>query len=216
MSLKKIILLILASLLVVFVVFFVVFYKNRKFTSDLSSIKAHQGLKSEFENTSQILLKYAAILEEYQQAQLMKNYKNQHIPAEKLATKTKEYKEKDSNLFFTVIEIKYNLKKISLNIKNDLGQTPLMLNLKIAPIVYGIDKNRAKNFVNAQDNNGKTVIQYLIDSSYVNDIGSYVALLMHGAKVTDNDIEAVKSKLKNDIYLNPITGLLEKWQTINK
>ncbi|MDR3646157.1 MAG: hypothetical protein P4L22_01300 [Candidatus Babeliales bacterium] len=94
-------------------------------------------------------------------------------------------------------QAKKNLSKMPINFKNNNGQTPLMLNPKVALILPLLDKNKANNTVNAKDAKGKTVLQYLIQSADADKVYIYRALINTGVKVTPKDIKLVQNKLKN-------------------
>ncbi|MDR3646058.1 MAG: hypothetical protein P4L22_00790 [Candidatus Babeliales bacterium] len=212
----KKLLIILASIIAICIVFIAAamgytYYLNKK----------RYVSAQEFNKLSTKLVSYGNTLKEYQTARIGKDFefpKNLNIPEDKIAKLPevrRENQEKFNQLIPEVKKIRKDLLFTPLNIRNEQGQTPLMLDLRIAPIVYALNKGRAKQLINAQDHNGKKVIQYLIESKYFNDIATYVAVLNFGARINNQDIEAAKLKLKDEIYLSPIINLLKIWQKRN-
>jgi len=85
-----------------------------------------------------------------------------------------------------------------------------MVEPRIAPIVYVMNKPKAKQLVNAKDNNGKSVLQYLIQSKFVGNVNLYKALKAAGVNVTQKDLKDIRNKLKGKPKLKLIVNLLQK------
>ncbi|MDR3646703.1 MAG: hypothetical protein P4L22_04130 [Candidatus Babeliales bacterium] len=155
--------------------------------------------EKQFKDTTTKLMGLSNVFQEFKQAQESKNVK-----------KINQLKKK-------VNLAQQNLKKLNVNIKNQNGQTPIMVNPRIAPVVYVLNKKVAKNVVNAKDPKGKTVLQYTIQSPFADKVYIYNALVTSGAKINNNDIKVVQNKLKNKPKLkNPIVKLLQIGQKKNK